>query len=200
LSVFEPEAGACFYDFFESGANQWERDSDWEIVALPEGGRAMTDSPTGNYRSASPPASTHTTSITSAEFSLDDCQNPALSFRHDYVLAQLGSSQDVGRVKISTDGGATWTELKRYSGGGIYSPGGANIRAEAGTRSNGDDGSESSTPVGQNAESAEWANVDLKAELIRLGAYTGTVRLRFSLEVDEYVSDRGWVIDDVVVK
>lgn len=194
LSLLGPGADACYYDFFESGANQWEADGDWAIVTLAGGERAMTDSPAGNYRSAVPPANTHTTSIASGEFSLNGCKSPVLSFRHDYVLARLNSSQDVAQVEISTDGGTTWTTLASYKGGGIYDPGGAS------TGSRGDAGGGSSTPVVQEAESAEWANADWKSELISLQPYTGTVRLRFSLEVDQHVSDKGWIIDEVEVK
>ena len=177
FALYEP-AQACFYDFFESGAGKWQRDGDWDIAILPGGERAMTDSPAGNYDSAIPPAITYTTSITSQAFDLSSCTNPTLTFRHDYVLARVGSSQDVARVEISTDGGATWAELARYSGGGIFGEG-----------------------VGaQDVESPEWTNVSWKKVEIGLGGYTGMVRLRFSLEVDQYVSDKGWIIDDVMVR
>ena len=49
-------------------------------------------------------------------------------------------------------------------------------------------------------ESPEWADVKWKNVWIRLDAYTGTVRLRFSLEVDQNVSDKGWVIDKVMAQ
>ena len=104
------------------GASKWDRDpgADWEIAILPSGERAMTDSPLGNYDSAIAPDVALTTSITSTAFSLLECSNPVLNFRHDYVIAKVGESQDTGRVEISTDAGATWTTLAQYSGGGIY--------------------------------------------------------------------------------
>ena len=173
-----PLREACFYDFFESGAGKWQRSGDWDIAILPGGERAMTDSPAGNYDSAIPPAITYTTSITSQAFDLSSCTNPTLTFRHDYVLARVGSSQDVARVEISTDGGTTWRELARYTGGGIFGEG-----------------------VGaQDVESPEWTNVIWKQVEIGLSGYTGMARLRFSLEVDQTVSDKGWVIDDVMVR
>ena len=49
-------------------------------------------------------------------------------------------------------------------------------------------------------ESPEWTEVSWKDVEIDLSTYTGTVRLRFSLEVDQDVSDKGWVLDDVMVK
>jgi hypothetical protein len=177
FALYSPSP-ARFYDFFESGAGKWELDGEWGIVALPGGNRAMTDSPAGNYNSAIPPATTRTTHITSQPFSLDGLARPALTFRHDYVLARVGSSQDVARVEISTDNGATWATLASYMGGGIY---GAGARA-------------------QDAQDPEWTNVDWKQVSIDLSRYSGTVRLRFSLEVDQTASDKGWVIDDVKVQ
>jgi hypothetical protein len=184
FALYDP-AEACFYDFFESGAGKWERGGDWDIAILPTGERAMTDSPAGNYDSAPLPAVTHTTYITSQAFSLADCPNPLLTFHHDYNIlnftAEWGSSQDIGQVEISADGGATWIELTNYSGGG---------------------------PLGMktpSAESSEWADVQWQDIAIRLQAalgstYTGTVRLRFGLEVDQHYSAKGWVVDDVIVQ
>jgi hypothetical protein len=174
FALYDP-AEACFYDFFESGAGKWERSGDWEIGILPDGERAMTDSPAGTYNNAIPPALTYTTWITSQAFSLNDCANPLLSLRHDYVIDNRAPSQDVGRVEFSTEAGVTWTELATYSGG-IFGPGARDVAAP------------------------EWAEVDWKEVEIDLSAYTGTVRLRFSLEVDQVGADKGWVIDDVVVK
>ncbi len=171
-------AGACFYDYFESGASRWQPGGEWAIAILPRGERAVTDSPAGNYDSAIPPAPTYTTAITSSPFSLAACPDPVLTFRHDYIIARLGSSLDVGRVEISADDGATWTELAAYSGGGPYPPG------------RGPD----------DVPAPEWANVDWKEVHLPLHGYNGTVRLRLSLEVDQAISDKGWVIDDLAVR
>jgi hypothetical protein len=175
FALYDP-AEACFYDFFESGAGQWELSGDWGIAILPGGERAMTDSPEGNYDSAISPVITRTTAITSQAFSLLSCSDPVLAFRHDYVIAQGTGHQDVGRVEISTDDGASWTELTSYSGGGVFGLG------------------------MQEVESPEWAGVDWKEVEIDLSVYTATVRLRLSLEVDGNVSDKGWVLDDLMVK
>jgi hypothetical protein len=173
---------ACFHDFFESGAGQWQRSGEWSIVTLPNGDQAMTDSPAGPYKSAGDydgEAITYTTYITSQPFSVDDCPSPVLTFRHDYVIAQMSTSQDVGRVEISTDDGATWRELARY---------GSSLSFE--TQGLGATG----------VTSSEWADAKWQSVGISLSAYTGTVRLRFGLEVDRYLSDKGWVLDDVMVK
>ncbi len=171
--------GARFYDYFESGAGGWERRGTWDIAVLPSGERAMTDSPGGNYDSALAPSTSRTTAITSCAFDLTDLANPALTFRHDYLLAKTGTSQDVARVEISSDDGGTWRTLASYSGGGIYGQASASI---------------------QEVEAREWTNVNWKTVQIDLGPQSGKVRLRFSLEVDQHASDKGWVIDDVVVR
>jgi hypothetical protein len=179
FALYDPAPG-CFYDFFESGASKWQLDGAWGIAILPSGERVMTDSPTGPYLNAGDYGSgqlTHTTAITSEPFGLSEkCANPTLTFQHDYVIARVGSSEDVGRVEISTDDGLIWTELSHYSGGGVY------------------------TPVAEDTPSPEWANANWQNVIINLSAYTGTVRLRFSLEVDQTVSDKGWVLNNVMVK
>jgi len=174
FALFDP-AEACFYDFFESGTSKWERDGEWAIAILPDGERAMTDSPTGTYNNAIPPAVTQTTAITSMAFSLLSCPNPVLAFRHDYVVDNRPPSQDVGRVEITDDGGVTWGELANYSGGGIF---------------------DLST---QDVEAPEWISINWQDIEISLNAYTGTIQLRFSLEVDQFGADKGWVIDNLRV-
>jgi hypothetical protein len=174
FALFDP-ALACFYDFFESGPSQWQTSGDWGIVILPTGQRAMTDSPLGTYDNAITPTLTLTTAVTSVAFSLNDCSNPVLTFRHDHAIIQEGNSQDVGRVEISTDDGATWTELSRYG----------DSLLDLGT---------------QDVASPEWTAIDWQAVQLSLRAYTGTVRLRFSLAVDQVGADKGWVFDDVLVQ
>ena len=180
FALFDP-AQACFYDFFESGAGQWQRSDDWDIVILPDGERAMTDSPLGPYKNSGDYGSgltAHTTAVTSVAFNLNDCPNPTLTFRHAYILAKVGDSQDTARIEVSTDDGATWTELASYSGGGIFD-------AEVG-------------PL--DVSSPEWANVNWQPVALDLSPYSGPLRLRFSLEVDESVSDKGWVFDNLMVR
>jgi hypothetical protein len=200
LSLFAPEPGACFYDSFENGANQWERDGEWGIVTLPDGGHAMTDSPDGTYHSATPPDLIRVTSITSPPFSLDGCNRPVLTFRHAYVLAWLSLSQDVGVAEISTDGGETWGMLDAYAGGGIYELYEPPRRAQGGLGFVGYREGSIAAPVAQAGGTGEWADATWQTAEISLEEYGGTVRLRFSLAVDQHVADKGWVIDDVVVR
>jgi hypothetical protein len=95
-----------------------------------------------------------------------------LSFKHAYAIIPPG---DTGRVEISTNNGLTWQSLATYANNGT------------------------ATTTVQN-QSLEWANVTLQPVQLDLSAYTGTVRLRFSLNVDQSVSDKGWLLDDIMVK
>jgi hypothetical protein len=177
FALFAPEE-AGFYDFFESGVSKWQVSGDWGIVILPSGERAMTDSPAGAYRNAGDyraGLTSYTSTITSQPFDLSGCANPTLTFRHDYVLAKVGASQDVGRIEISSDDGVTWNELAMYTGGGIF----------------GISQSDTSSP--------EWGNANWQSGQVNLSAYTGTIRLRLSLTVDAEASARGWIVDDLMV-
>lgn len=177
FALFDPQE-AYFYDFFESGSSKWQVSGDWGIVILPNGERAMTDSPAGAYRNAGDYGAgltSYTSAITSQPFDLSGCANPTLNFGHDYVLAKVGESQDVGRIEISGDDGVTWNELATYTGGGIFG-------------------------VSQSdASSPEWANANWQSGQVNLSAYTGTVRLRLSLTVDAEASARGWIVDNLKV-
>jgi hypothetical protein len=144
--------------------------------------RAMTDSPTGPYKSAGDYGTglkTYTTAIASPVINLAECYSPTLTFRHAYDIFNFSAdwveSRDVGRLEISTDGGATWTELARYISGDVPE----------------DEG------LASQDESPEWAGANWETVEIALTPYSGPVRLRFSLEVDENLSAKGWVIDDV---
>jgi hypothetical protein len=173
FALYDP-AEACFYDFFESGAGKWETSGDWGIVILPSGERAMTDSPLGTYNNAIPPALTTTTAVTSVAFGLNNCANPVLTFRHDYVIDNRAPSQDVDWMEISTDNGATWTELRSYRGG--YDIPELEL---------------------QDVTSPEWTAINWQDVQLSLSAYTGTVRLHFSLKVDRAGADKGWVFDNI---
>ena len=173
FALFEPDS-ARFYDFFSSGTSQWTLSGDWNVVQLPNGERAITDSPLGNYASATGTNQRRITSATSQPISMLGMISPTLQFRHDYIIANLNSSRDEGRVEISSDNGATWTTLKAYSGGGVFG---------------------AARPI----MSDEWSNVQWKPETLDLSGYAGTIRLRFVLDVDQTVADKGWIIDNVRV-
>ncbi|MCB0062356.1 MAG: hypothetical protein KDE19_09580, partial [Caldilineaceae bacterium] len=180
FALLAQQAGVCFFDHFESGPGQWQLSGAWGVVALPNGaGPAITDSPTGNYNSALPGAGTLSTAITSRPFNLSDCSDPQLTFNHAYVIAtgdgNNGHHDDWGIVEIRINEG-DWETLATYQGGGIFS-------------------------IQSAADGAEWQGTTLQsADPINLAGYTGMVQLRFRLEVDEHVADRGWVINDIMVQ
>lgn len=170
FALYDP-AEACFYDFFESGAGKWTRSGDWAIASLPHGEQVMTDSPAGPYKSAVDYGSlAYITAITSVPFSLAECSFPTLVFEHAFAIVP----NDVGRIEISADDGATWQTLATYTN--------------------------SSASMEVQHQSLEWANVVLQQVELGLSAYTGTVRLRLSLEVDQDISAKGWVFDNIVVR
>jgi hypothetical protein len=171
----------CFFDDFASGWGKWTRTSEWDIVTV-DGNEAATDSPNSSYRNAGKNA-TRITTITSQPFSLAECSDPVLSFRHDYAIA-IGPSQyqDWGKAEVSVDDGQTWQTLKSYTGGEGYPA--AQATAD---------------------ETDEWIYADTNEEAINLAragvlTNTTTAQLRFSLIVDAVGSDKGWIIDDVVVR
>jgi hypothetical protein len=173
---------ACFYDEFESGANQWQIDGAWDIITLPEGkGHAMTDSPGSPYHDAGDygdgSALSYTTTLTSPEFSVAACPDPTLIFQHEYTLAILNQSADIARVEISTTTTPTWTQIANYRGGGLFGDG-----------------------IVASETNAEWTGVSLKPITIPLPVTAGTFRLRFSLMVNnDQVTSRGWLIDNIQV-
>ncbi len=189
FALFEPDLASCFYDFFESGTAKWETSDDWGIVILPSGERAMTDSPIGNYNSADHyevNLTSYTTSLTSEAFSIAACSDPVLTFRHDYLLAKIGDSQDIATIELSIDDGATWQPVATYTGGGIFDTVGSSIGL-------------------LDVESPEWNNADWKDVTLSLGpalgGHTGLVKLRFSLTVnDDDVASKGWIFDDLRVQ
>ncbi|MEM7132272.1 MAG: FG-GAP-like repeat-containing protein [Chloroflexota bacterium] len=180
FALYDP-AQACFYDFFESGLGHWQAEGDWNIVIMPDGNRAMTDSPSGPYKNAEDygvGVSNFTTYLTSNPFSLDSCPSPVLSFNHDYALATVGIEQDFGRVEISADAGVSWTGLLTITDG-VNDVNSASLYDQPST---------------------EWANGHWRNVQIDLSEYADTVQLRFSLEVnDDSISSKGWVIDDLLV-
>ena len=178
FALYTPQPEACFFDDFASGWGKWTRTGEWDIVTAG-GQEAATDSPGASYLNAEP-GLTRTTTITSQGFNLATCPDPVLTFRHDYVIAiGPGQYQDWGRVEISVDDGQTWLPLTSHTGGGPY----AALRATT----------------------DEWSQVAWKIVALNLaqaGVPTGTMaaRLRFSLMVDAAGSDKGWIIDDVMVR
>lgn len=176
FALYTAQPQACFFDDFQSGMGKWATSGEWGIVRSGDGREAATDSPGASYLNAQP-GTTRTTTITSQPFSLLGCTNPALAFAHDYRLAiGPGDYQDWGWVEISTDDGQTWQLLESCTGGGSY----VVIAADEWSQVN-------------------WGTEELNLAQAGVPTDSTTVRLRFNLVVDAEGSDRGWIIDQVLV-
>jgi hypothetical protein len=163
-------ADACFYDFFESGAGKWTRSGDWEITSLPNGEQVMTDSPAGPYKSAVDYGAVTYTTAITSPL-FSLAGCSSPALYFEHAFAI--APNDAGRIEISADD-VTWQTLATYANNS------ASLEAQH--------------------QSLEWADVALQQIVLGLNAYTGTVRLRFSLEVDQDISAKGWVLDNVVVR
>ena len=182
LGLYAPTT-ACFADPFGSGLGQWQATGEWAITTTSAGEHLLTDSPQRPYANPLPPTRMLTTTITSRPFSIADCPAPLLTFRHAYVLARYADSQDIGQVEISTDAGQTWQMLARYtgdSGGRIYP---------------------ADTTAAPTTVDAEWDDADWQTAAINLHGVSGTTaQIRFSLQVDQHMADKGWAIDDLRIQ
>jgi hypothetical protein len=197
LSIL-PRKPLCFFDDFQSGLNQWQRDGDWAIVMDTNGGRAITDSPDGSYKDASHYGGggvlTYTTSIT-AVVDLPGCTNPVLTFVHRYQLADLPSGRDQAYIESSSDG-VNWTKLVTYTGG----------TASSAVSSAPEQGTACLTPASAPASSlpamptSEWQNSTWRCEVVSLPTTAGRLWLRFSLQVNnDRLTSLGWLIDNVQI-
>lgn len=186
-----PQKTFCFYDDFESGANQWQRSGDWGIVAGHRAGRAMTDSPIDSYKDASHYADgtllSYTTTITTF-VKLDQCTNPLLTFDQIYQLAASPEGADQAIVESSTDG-LNWTRLVTYTG---------EVTSELGCAT--------AARGGENAQAlpaevtGEWQNGAWQRVCLPLPITGPQLWLRFSLEVNnDHLTSLGWIIDNVQI-
>jgi murein tripeptide amidase MpaA len=100
-----------FSDTVESGAGEWTAEGAWAITDADahSGAHAWTDSPGGPY------ATRGATSLTSPSFDLAGYGGVGLRFWHRYALYP---DDDIARVEVSTDGGATWTSVAAFQGAG----------------------------------------------------------------------------------
>jgi bacillopeptidase F (M6 metalloprotease family) len=115
-SVTAPAATVVFNDDMESGAPGWTHSGaadSWQLGAPTSGpGAAHSGSNlwatnlAGNY-----PVS-HNASLVSPPIALTGLASASLQFAHWYALER---NWDFGIVEASSNGGATWTELARYT-------------------------------------------------------------------------------------
>jgi len=170
LTVLQPASGQqCFYDRFESGAGQWKLEGQWGIIDLPDGRSNAMTDSPAGSYNSAVTSEKQSTSITSRSIDLSNCQGVQLRFDHVY---QFGDTVDQGIIEVSIDNGE-WIALDSVS-----------TRADA---------------VQAAANGEEWHNFDLTSTTIPLPAAGRNIRLRFSLEVDQNLADRGWVIDNVEI-
>jgi hypothetical protein len=104
-----------FHDGFESGGAAWLKGSqDWAVTSSNSkaGAYALTDSPSGKY-----PQWAGTTAVLAHPVDLSSAIAPVLTFFHRYELGAASFfPNDYGHVEVSTDGGLTWSLLKKYNG------------------------------------------------------------------------------------
>lgn len=165
----------CFSsDDFESGnALQWDRDgTTWDVTPMAASGMwAMTDSPNGVYESC--PTNLEGCTIHRSATFLVPTRLPSgslLTWDQICVTEHCeGTPCDICVVEISTDDGASWTELARYD--------------------------QASDPAWADnvADPTDW-----RPASIPLDAYAGhTVKIRFRLQADMLLALDGWYVDNV---
>ncbi len=105
-----------------------------------------------------------------------------LSFYHWYYFEGNYTHYDAGNVKLSTDGGATWSVITPVGGyDGTASTANAGIPGE---------------PCFAGGDNQFW-----QQELFDLSPYTGSeVMIRFHMGSDGSVNYAGWYVDDVMVR
>ncbi len=103
---------AALVDDFEAGGGGWTFTGTWgvatECVHSPSHG--ITDSPGSYYDNG-----TDSTATMASDVDLSTSLRPVLSFWHEHSLE---AGYDFGRVEVSTDGGASWSDppLASYTG------------------------------------------------------------------------------------
>ena len=104
------DTGDVFDDNLEAGRAKWDLTGGWGIAREQPGSGSycLTDSPGGAYGNNVSVAAT-----TAGDINLSSPGSAMLTFRQQYAFYPGG---DYGLVEISTNGGAAWWELARYSG------------------------------------------------------------------------------------
>ncbi|MDI6791769.1 MAG: choice-of-anchor D domain-containing protein [bacterium] len=100
-----------FHDSFENGPGHWIVSGwDWDLTTATSlsGSHCLTDSPDENY-----PNNARAIITLAGCLDLSASTSPVLLFWHKYSIGW----GDYGEVEISTDGGTTWSELKKWSSG-----------------------------------------------------------------------------------
>ncbi|MBM3465103.1 MAG: hypothetical protein FJX76_23635 [Armatimonadetes bacterium] len=101
-----PGVPMAFRDDMESGAVGWTLEPGWGIVER-DGSKVLTDSPGADY------GSRVNTSATTKPIDLSWLKSPKLSYSTRY---EVENNFDSVFVEVTTDGGATWTQIDRLMG------------------------------------------------------------------------------------
>jgi subtilisin family serine protease len=106
----QADGPTVFFDNLENGTDNWRPDSPWALTtdAFHSPYHAWTDSPDGDYQN-----NADTALSLARPIDLSSLTVPGLIFWHRY---QFESGYDYGHVEASTDGGANWVEVNRYTG------------------------------------------------------------------------------------
>jgi carboxypeptidase T len=98
-----------FFDDVESGNLGWTAQAPWAITTEKSysPSQSWTDSPGGNY------ANNLNVSLTSPLFDLSEYEGISLAY---WQVCNTEAGYDFCRVEVSTNGGASWTEVARYHG------------------------------------------------------------------------------------
>ena len=191
LTWREPFLGAegMYFEDFDAGDGGYTGTADWEwsdsydpndytgIYPVPDAAYSG-DGLWGTVLAGDYPNSSNST-LDSPPISLSGYAEPQLSFWHWYYIEY---SWDGGNVKLSTDGGTTWTILQPDSG---YDDDAAST-ANAGIPGE---------PCFTGYDQGFW-----ELETFDLSAYTGEqIIIRWHFGSDGSVQRPGWFIDDVTV-
>jgi hypothetical protein len=101
--------GAIFQDNMENGSGNWFAEVPWALTTATahSATHSWTDSPGGNYGNDT------NASLWSPTLNLSGRTSATLTFWHRY---DLESSFDFARVWVTTDGGATFTQVASFTG------------------------------------------------------------------------------------
>src|ERR1041385_8721931 len=170
-------------DMENTASGNWLADSPWASFTgdFHSGARCWTDSPGGYY------ATNADVSLAPAfSLNLSTAVHPVLRFWHHY---DLEPGYDFGRVEASTNGGATWTLVKQYSGTEAVPFSGASLLTVPKTASQ--------SP----GTTAAQVYPNWVLEQLDLAAFVGqaSVMFRFRLLSDASVQRDGWFIDAVAI-
>ena len=118
MTGYSPRPGDLFYDDMEGGAGNWATSGTvnlWGIISTTRGGtatKAWSDSPSQHY-----PHNQRTWLALNRDLNLSASGSAPLLFAMDIRL-DLESGYDYLHLEFSPDGGASWSRVHSFTGGG----------------------------------------------------------------------------------